>query len=77
MAVAQFVEQSFPTPEVCGSNPVISKILYWTFTVNYIEKMKKREETGNGPFLKKLQTINATKLLSATNAFSLQPLTER
>ena len=27
-------------PEVCGLNPVISKHLYWTFTVNCIEKTK-------------------------------------
>ena len=27
VVVAQLVEQSFPNPEVCGSNPVISKNL--------------------------------------------------
>ena len=26
--VAQLVERSLPTPEVLGSNPVISKLLY-------------------------------------------------
>ena len=35
---------SLPIPEVCSSNRVIDKNLYWTFTVNCIEttKMKKK-----------------------------------
>ena len=28
VVVAQLVERSLPTPEVCGSNPVIDKNLY-------------------------------------------------
>ena len=38
--VAQLVERSLPTPEVLVSNPVISKLLYYTFTDNCIEKTK-------------------------------------
>ena len=42
--VAQLVERLLPIPEVCGSNPVIGKTLYWTFMVNWIEKMKIKNE---------------------------------
>ena len=38
VVMAQLVDRSFPLPEVCSSNPVIGKNLYWTFTVNCIEK---------------------------------------
>ena len=40
VVVAQLVEQLLPIPEVHGSNPVIGKTLYCTFTVNCIEKTK-------------------------------------
>ena len=51
VVVAQLVEQLLPTPNVRGSNPVISKIY---ITVNCIEKTKiKKKEAGNGPFFKK------------------------
>ena len=54
VVVAQLIEQSFPIPEVCSSNPVIGKNLYWTFTVNCIEKMKiKKNMPGMANFLKK------------------------
>ena len=47
VVVAQLVEQSLPIPEVGGSNPVIGKKLYWTFTVNCIDNTKiKRKRTG-------------------------------
>ena len=49
--VAQLAEQSLPISEVCGSNPVISKILYRTcFTFNCwnTKIMKKRDR--NRPF---------------------------
>ena len=45
--MAQLVEQLLPTPEVCSLNPDIGKNLFWTFTVNFSEKMtikKKRPE---------------------------------
>ena len=49
------VERSLPTPEVHGSNSVIDKTLYRTFTVNYIEKTKKR--SGMTHFWKMLRSI--------------------
>ena len=54
VVVAQLVERSLPTPEVCGSNPATA-IFYikHLFPVNCIEKTKiKKKETGNGPFFK-------------------------
>ena len=48
----QLKERSLPIPVVWSSNPVISKNLYWTLTVNFIEKTKiKKKEAGNDPFL--------------------------
>ena len=53
VVVAQLIEGSFPITEVCGSNPVISKIYIEHFTVNCKEKTKIREkEAGNGLFRK-------------------------
>ena len=40
VVVAQLVEWLIPIAEVCSSNPVISKHLYCTFSVNCIEKTK-------------------------------------
>ena len=43
--MAQLVEQSLPTPEVCSSKPVIGTFLIeHLFTVNSIEKPKKGKE---------------------------------
>ena len=54
MVVAQLVEQSLLIPEVRGSNPVIGKNLYRTFTVNCIEKTKiKKKRPGMTHFKKK------------------------
>ena len=51
--VAELVEQSLPFPEVRGSNPVIGKNLYGTFTVNCIWKNENKvKQAGNGPFKK-------------------------
>ena len=50
VVVTQLVERSLPIPEVCSSNPVIGKNLYWTFYCQLYWKYKK--EAGNGPFLK-------------------------
>ena len=53
--MAQLVERSLPISEVRGSNPVIGKNLYRTFTVNCIEKTKiKKKRPGNAHFLKDL-----------------------
>ena len=53
--VAQLSERSVPTPDVCSSNPSCHwQNLYWTLTVNYIEKTKEEEkEVGNGACSKK------------------------
>ena len=37
VVVAQLVERLLPIPEVCSSNLVIGKHLYWTFSVNCIK----------------------------------------
>ena len=53
MVVEQLVERSLLTPEICGSNPDIGKILSTNCT---IEKTKNKEkEAGNGPSLKNVQ----------------------
>ena len=40
--VAQLAEQSLPTPEICGSNPVLSKILYKTFIHSELLESRKK-----------------------------------
>ena len=57
MVVAHLVEQLLPTPEFCGSNPVIGKNLYWTFVYCqlFIEKTKiKKKMPGMAHFLKRV-----------------------
>ena len=52
VVVTQLVERSLPIPEVRGSNPVIGKYLYWTFTLSCIEKTKiKKKMPGMARFL--------------------------
>ena len=42
-----------------GSNPVIGKKLYWSFTVNCFEKTKNKEkEAENCPFLERKLTVS-------------------
>ena len=42
-------KQSLPTQEVCGSNPIIVKVLLNILTIKCIEKTKiKKKEAGNG-----------------------------
>ena len=57
MVVAQLVEQSLPIPEVCGSNPVISKKLFilniCLLSTVYWKDENKQKEAKNGPFFKK------------------------
>ena len=51
VVVAQLVEQSLQTTEVRGSNPVISKLLHITLSVNCKEKMKiKKKRWGMAHF---------------------------
>ena len=46
-------QRLLPNPEVRGSNPVIGKKLYSTFTVNCIEKTKiEKKRPGIAHFLK-------------------------
>ena len=60
-----------------GSNQVIGKILYWTFTVNYIEKTKIKKKRGRewSLFLKKHWTqtlcISIVRTVSIVNAHNL------
>ena len=54
VVMAQLVERLLTTPEVRSSNPVIDKNVYWTFTVNWIEKMKmKKKRPGLAHFFLK------------------------
>ena len=59
MVVVQLVEQLLPMSEICGSNPVIGKLLYRTFvSVNCIEKTKiKKKRPEMAHFLKKAQFL--------------------
>ena len=54
--VALLVERSIPIPEVRGSNPVIGKNLFWTFTVRCIEKTKIKKKRSGLAHLKKIRT---------------------
>ena len=53
VVVAQLVEQLLAIPEVRNSNPVISKNLYWMFTVNCIKKTKIEKKGRDWPIFKK------------------------
>ena len=57
MVVAQLVEQSLPISEVRGSNPVIGKILYYTFTVNcMVLTIIKKKTPGMAHFSNKMDS---------------------
>ena len=43
MVVAQFVERLFLTPEVCGLNPVIGKLLI-TYLLSTVLKKRKQKK---------------------------------
>ena len=49
--VAQLVERSLPTPEICSSNPVIGNFYLKHLLLNVCRK-DENKEAGNGPFLK-------------------------
>ena len=54
VVVAQLVEQSLPTAEILGSNPVIVKIYIECLLSAVLKRKKvKKKEAGNGPFFKK------------------------
>ena len=48
VVVAQLVEQSVPSPEICGSNPNIGKVLSTNCELNRKDENKEKE-AGNGP----------------------------
>ena len=55
VVVAQLVEYLLLTPEVRSSNPVIGKLLYWTFICllsTVLKRKNKEKEAGNGSFFK-------------------------
>ena len=58
VVVAQLVEQLLRNPEFCGLNPIISKNLQSTFTVNCIEKTKiNKKRLGMAHFFKKTTNV--------------------
>ena len=62
VVVAQLEERSLLIPEVCGSNPVISKKLYWKFTVNCNEKTKiKKKRPGMAHILRNVMRFNGKR----------------
>ena len=57
VVVAQLVEWSLPTPEICGSNPVIGKILSTNCAIKYKAEENKEKEARNGQSLKKYSSL--------------------
>ena len=60
MFVAQLVERSLPTPEGCGSNPVIGKLLCGTLLTLLKGKNKDKEKEkvpGNDPLKKQISVL--------------------
>ena len=57
VVVAESVERLLPIPEVCSSNPVIGKNIYWAFTVNCIEKMKIKKKKPRMAHFKKTPVL--------------------
>ena len=61
VVVAQLVERSLPIPEVHGSNSVIGKNLFilniCLLSTVYWKDENKEKEAGDGPFFKKVTTI--------------------
>ena len=49
MVVAQLVEQSFPAPDVLGSNPVISEISFIHSLSNVLKRRKLRKRGKERP----------------------------
>ena len=52
VVVAQLVEQSLPTPKMCGWNPNIGNVLSTNCNLNRKDKNLEKE-AGNGPSIKK------------------------
>ena len=65
--MAQLVEQSLPTPDFPGSNPIRGKILKWTLTANGIDKTKiNKKRSAMANILKKLH-FNFAKMFDNRN----------
>ena len=63
MVVAELVERSLLTPEVWGSNPVISQIyIEHLFTVNFIEKTNIKKNRPEIVLFKNRRLTNITIL---------------
>ena len=70
VVVDQLVERLLPIPEVCGSNPVIGKNIYRTFTVNCTEKTKiKKKRPRMAPFFFKLKVRKLIKVRDSLTDF--------
>ena len=65
VVVAQLAERLLPTPEVCGSNPVISKKFHRTIVYNQLhwKHENKEKEAVNGPFFKWKEKAKSSALL--------------
>ena len=63
-------KQSLLIPEVCGSNPVISKNLYWTFSFQLYWKDKKKE-AGIVPIKKQLHKLWAVVVAQLAEQWSV------
>ena len=46
--MAQLVERSLPIPEICGSNPVIGKILSTNLSTNWKNRKDENKEKRTG-----------------------------
>ena len=57
--VAQLVEQSLPTQEVSGSNPICDIVYQFSTKRNQEKTTINETETGNGPYLKEPQCATA------------------
>ena len=63
MVVVQLVERSVPTPEICGSNPVIGKNLSANLsTNNIIEKTKIKKKMPGMARLKNVGILASNEL---------------
>ena len=53
MVVAQVVERSLPTTEICGSNPDITNFISIDFIKSVLKKQKKtKEQSGHDWYIK-------------------------
>ena len=64
MVVAQLVERTLPTPEICGSIPIIGRILSTKLSTNCsIEKTKIKNKRLGMAHLKKARRYNLRSIL--------------